>query len=221
MSKLYKKIEVPDYLVQSKVAKIQIKILAVLWLIIGFMIVFNRYTYSKKHIETEYYNANLTDVSVNRIVSAHEAMTGDEQIIKNYLAKYVQYRESKLMDLDAAKFGFIKALSSYDVYWRYEDSEKEFYLKNREYVRRVQVDPAIKKLDEGLFQIKFETREIKNLRDAEVFKTYQVATIRYQIIDSYEENDDRVKIEDFARLNPLRIEITIYSTANYNFEKRN
>lgn len=217
---LSKRIEVDNYEIQTNLYKFQTGLLILFMGILVIMMVLNRYTYSKKHIETEIYNANLTTMDINRIVEAERAVSGDDQVLKIFLAKYVRYRESKMMDLDKAKFSYIQAISSPNIYYRYQDQEMEFYAKKQNYVKNVKINPDIRKLDKGLYQVKFETKEMKSLADTAVYRSSQVATIRFRFIDEYDVDDKRLQIPNFERLNPLKMEITIYSTANYTFKDR-
>lgn len=218
MSSLNKRIDVKSHDIQTRLAKFQITLALVLIAANITMFVGNRITYTKKHIETEYYNANLTDLDIKRITPSGQAFEGDEQVLKNYLAKYVKYRESKMPQSNDSKMPFIKALSTYQIYLIYSDREREFLKQYPDYMRMVRVDPEVKKLDKGLYQVRFETREMKSLRNPKVFKSSQMATIRVGIVDHYPEHDHRKNINDYDRLNPLDIEVKIYSTANFQFK---
>lgn len=216
---LFKKIKVETYEVQTNIYRFQSRQALLSICVIVLIFILNRYTYSKKHIETETFTANLTSLEIKRIIPANQAIEGDDQIIKIYLAKYVKYRESKLLDADVKKYPFIQALSEPNIYYMYEDREREFYEKKKDYIKSVQIDPNIKKLDVGLYQVRFKTKEMISLREQDIYHSSQVATIRFHLLKKYDEGDNRLKIRDLERLNPLKMEIVIYSTANFNFEE--
>ena len=219
MKSLGARINVKDYEIQTNIFKFLMKAVAITWVLIVIMAVVNRYTYTRKHIETEYIYANLTELEIKNVKKAGEAIFGDDHIIKTYLATYVRNRESRFARLDGKKMDFIGALSSPNVFNRYNDKEREEFAKNKNYIIEATINPEIKKLDEGLYQVKFETRE-KTIGEKKEYRSSQVATLRYRIKEYYNEEDYRLKIPDFERLNPLSIEVTIYSTANYQYEKR-
>lgn len=218
---IFKRIPVENYEVQIGIVKLQIKVLVGIFVLMIVMFGVNRYTYSLKHIETEYYRSNLSNAEVKRITPAEQVIGGENEIIETFLMKYVRLRETKLMEMSRAKNDFVKALSSYEIATIYQREEMNYYRTYNGAIKKVKIDENIKKLDDGLYQVKFITEEIKNLAKPTIERELFVATIRIKHFGSLSENDHRREIAEFERLNPLKIEVIIYTKANYHYENEN
>jgi hypothetical protein len=205
------KIEIKDYGVQSKIFLILTVTLLSLWIVICFMFAFNRVTYGKKYIDIKYFHSNLSNNTIKAIIPAGDIVDGDNFIIENYLAEYVKIRETIIPGDHRTKDKYIRAFTSPDILSIYYDSYEKQRKSSPYYFRNVFVKKILK-LDETLFQVHYYTTEKPSYKEPRQFKNQMIATLRYQIAD-IPEYDQRLKINNFDLINPLRVELVVYTTA--------
>ena len=208
---IFKKIEVKDYEIQKKLFSVLFITVITIWISIGFMFFYNRLTYSKKYIDIKYFHSNLSNNTIKRIIPASEILDGDNYIIENYLAEYVKTRETIIPGDFATKDNYIRAFTSPEILSVYfEDAERTRRI-NPHYLRHVTITQIVK-LDDTLFQVHYQAFEKPNYKQRGELKKEMIATLRYQFAD-LPEYDLRHKIQNFTLLNPLKIELTVFTTA--------
>jgi len=208
---IFKKIEVKNYEIQTKVFALLTFVLVFLWLCIPFLFFFNRYTYSNKHIDIKYLHSNLSNNTIRAIVPASSILNGDNFIIENYLAEYVKNREGIIPNDHAAKDDYIRGFTSPNILAAYLEPVSRFREHNPFFLRHIAVQ-RILKLDDTLYQVHYFTSDKTDYRKSEEVRTQMISTIRYEFAE-IAEYDLRFKIKNFEILNPLRIEVVVYTTA--------
>jgi len=176
------------------------------------MFFYNRYTYSNKHIDIKYFHSNLSQNTIKAITPSSSILDGDNFIIENYLAEYVNVRESVIPQDHTTKDVYIRAFTETSLLASYFHSSEQFLNNNPSLLRHVYVQ-RILKLDDTLFQIHYLVSEKKDYRTSPEIRKQMIATIRYRFAD-IPEYDMRLKIMNFDILNPLKIEIVVYTTAH-------
>lgn len=208
---IFKKIEVKDYEIQKKLFSVLFIAVITIWISIGFMFFYNRLTYSKKYIDIKYFHSNLSNNTIKRIIPASEILDGDNFIIENYLAEYVKTRETIIPRDFATKDNYIRAFTSPEILSVYFEDAERIRRINPHYLRHVYITQIVK-LDDTLFQVHYQTFEKPNYKESGELKKEMIATLRYQFVD-LPEYDLRHKIQNFTLLNPLKIELMVFTTA--------
>jgi len=212
---IFKKIEVKDYEVSTKIFSTLIFTLIAIWLSIAFMFFLNRYTYSNKSIDIKYFHSNLSENTIKAIVPSSSILNGDNFIIENYLAEYVKIRETVIPKDYRTKDTYVRAFTEPQLLSSYIQFLDRFRTQNAFMLRHISIKKIIA-LDDTLFQVHYTMIEKKDYRSSPETKYEMISTIRYQIAD-IPEYDLRLKISRFELLNPLKIEVTIYTTARRYF----
>ncbi|MBU2645528.1 hypothetical protein KKI24_12545 [bacterium] len=208
---LFKRIRVQTYEVQTRVFATLFFTLIVIWMGICFMFFFNRTTYSNKHIDIKYLNSNLSGNTIKAIIPASSVTEGDNFIIENYLAQYVNIRESVIPKDYATKDKYVMAFTSQPLFGIYLHSSERSRKLSPFLMRHIEVERVLK-LDETLFQVHFLAIEKIDYKEPSEHKKYMIATIRYQVTE-IGDYDPRSSIADFDILNPLKLEVIVYTTA--------
>jgi type IV secretory pathway component VirB8 len=208
---IHNKIEIKDYGIQSKIFLILMVTLLSLWILISFMFVFNRVTYGKKYIDIKYFHSNLTNNTIKSIVPAGDIVDGDNYIIENYLAEYVKIRETIIPGDHQTKDKYIRAFTSPEILSIYFERAEKQRRVNPNYFSNINVTKVVK-LDDTLFQVHYYTFIKPSYKQQRQFKKEMIATLRYRLAD-LPEYDMRLKIKNFGLINPLKIELAVYTTA--------
>lgn len=208
---LFKKIEVKDYEIQTKISSYLFFILIFIWILIVSLFVLNRYTYTKKHIEIKYFNSNLSQNTIKAIIPANSVLKGDNFIIENYLAEYVKTRETILPNDFLSKDAYIQAFTDPNVISSYLKTSQYFRNRYPNFIRHVRIKKVVQ-LDDTLFQIHYVCNEKEDYKTSQEIKKYMISTVRYTI-SNISEHDLRRKIHNFDALNPLKITVVVYTTA--------
>lgn len=203
-------IEVLDFKVQIKLSKLLFKTLFVLWFLIIFVFIINRFTQSFKDVQTEYLEVNFSDGQINTIQNISNKIDGDSLTLQSYIISYVIGFESYFPNGEPKK-DFLKLLSSSTVWSSYQKS-REAKIKNDKNQFIMVQNPSIKKQSEGLYKVTFNT-VTKYPNNSNEYIRLKTAFIRYHILKEYEELDLRTKITNYQFLNPLKIEIINYNSA--------
>lgn len=208
---IFKKIEVKNYEIQTKVFAALSFLLIAVWIAICFMFFYNRYTYSNKRIDIKYLNSNLSQNTIKAIIPAQSVINGDNFIIENYLAQYVKIRESVIPKDHATKDKYVQAFTSPPLFAIYLHKMERARKISPFLMRHVEIE-RIFKLDDSLFQIHYLVLEQPDYKKPEEQQKYMIATLRYAATE-FGDYDPRSRIDKIYLINPLQIEMIVYTTA--------
>ncbi len=208
---IFKKIEVLNYEIQTKIFAVLLFLLVLVWLSISFMFFLNRHTYSNKRIDIKYFHSNLSKNTIKAIVPASSILDGDNFIIENYLAEYVKTRETHIPQDFLSKDAYVTAFTESNLFSVYLQQSQRYRMMNPFLLRHVYIQRIIK-LDDTLYQVHYFTTEKQDYRTSLEVKKQMISTLRYDFAE-IPEYDIRLKIKSFELLNPLKIEISVYTTA--------
>ena len=106
---------------------------------------------------------------------------------------------------------YIRAFTSPEILSIYFERAEKQRRVNPNYFSNINVTKVVK-LDDTLFQVHYYTFIKPSYKQQRQFKKEMIATLRYRLAD-LPEYDMRLKIKNFGLINPLKIELAVYTTA--------